>query len=330
LFVLPINSDHGEKEMKELSHTTLDLTHVRCCICGSDDATPIGVGEDFEYHTSRDTFIAMQCNSCGLVYLNPRPAISEFEKIYPSNYHAFDFSEKHFGIIHKIRSQLEAKRLLSWCKGLPDHARILDVGCGDGFHLKLLREYGKKTWKLEGVDLDRRAVKLAEKSGLNVYLGSIETLDLPLNSYDLAMMIATIEHVENPVEILSAVRKLLKPDGKLVIVTDNTDSLDFRAFKGSYWGGYHFPRHWNLFNRNSLTRLTEKADFEIVDLMTAVSPVNWVYSIHNALVDWKAPRWMIDRFTLKSTVSLSVFTLLDIVLQRFGGGALLRAILRKC
>ncbi len=308
---------------------SLKLTHARCCVCDADDANQIGAGEDFEYRTSSDTFLAVQCNSCGLVYLNPRPDVSEFETIYPPTYHAFDFSEEDFGVVYKIRSRLEANRLLSWCRDLPNDARILDVGCGDGFHLNLLRNYGKQTWTLEGVDLDKRAVRMAEKSGLKVYLGSVETLDLPKDGYDLAFMIQTIEHLEKPFEVLSAVKSLLKTGGKLVIVTDNTDSLDFKLFKNRHWGGYHFPRHWNLFNRNSLTELSEKVGFETADLSTQVSPVNWVYSIHNWLVDKEKSRRLVNRFTLKSTVSLSVFTALDIVLQKLGKGALLRAILQK-
>ncbi|MGI8640265.1 MAG: class I SAM-dependent methyltransferase [Pyrinomonadaceae bacterium] len=315
--------------MKNPADKSLKLTRVNCCICETGDAEKIGAGEDFEYRTSGDVFAAMQCNSCGLVYLNPRPDVSEFETIYPPTYHAFDFSEKDFGIVYKIRSRLEAKRLLSWCEDLPSDARILDVGCGDGFHLKLLRDYGKKSWQLEGVDLDKRAVEMAEKSGLKVHPGSVEELDLPENSYDLAFMIQTIEHVEKPDAILSAVKRVLKKGGKLVIVTDNTDSIDFGLFKKSYWGGYHFPRHWNLFNCKSLSKLAKKVGFEIVDLTTQVSPVNWVYSIHNALVDKRAPQFLINQFTLKSTVSLSAFTSLDIVLQKLGRGALLRAILRK-
>jgi ubiquinone/menaquinone biosynthesis C-methylase UbiE len=307
----------------------LKLTFTKCCVCDIDDAVPVGVGEDYEYRTGGDTFLAMRCQSCGLVYLNPRPDISEFETIYPPTYHAFDFSEKDFGIVYKIRSRLEAKRLLSWCAGLPENARILDVGCGDGFHLKLLKKYGEKSWTLEGVDLDKRASEMAEKAGLKVHVGTIENLNLPENHYDLTIMIQTIEHVEKPDEILRAVKRVLKPNGKLVIVTDNTDSLDFKLFKNSYWGGYHFPRHWNLFSRNSLRKLAEKVGFETADLSTQVSPVNWVYSIHNTLVDWNAPRFLINQFTLKSTVSLSAFTALDIGLQKLGKGALLRAILRK-
>lgn len=307
----------------------LNLTGTECCVCNSSDADQVGRGGDFEYRTSEDIFSAVQCNLCGLVYLNPRPAVSELETIYPPHYHAFDFSEENFGFIHRVRSRLEAKRLLSWCKGLPDDARILDVGCGDGFHLNLLKKYGKKSWTLEGVDIDKRAADAAGKAGLKIHLGSIEKINLPKDTYNLAFMIQTIEHVEKPFEILSAIQNVLKPKGRLVIITDNTSSIDFKFFKGSYWGGYHFPRHWNLFNKNSLTKLAEKTGFEIADLTTVVSPVNWVYSFHNALVDLNAPRFLINRFTLKSFVSLSAFTSLDIVLQKLGKGALLQAILQK-
>ena len=130
------------------------------------------------------------------------------------------------------------KRLLRHCKDLPEDARILDVGCGDGFHLKLLLQYGKKPWTLEGIDLDKRAIKMAKNAGFIVHCGTVETIDLAQNTYDLALMIQTIEHLEKPDKVLRAIYKLLKPGGKLVIVTDNTDSLDFRFFKKNYWGGY--------------------------------------------------------------------------------------------
>jgi len=112
-------------------------------------------------------------------------------------------------------------------------------------------------------------------------------------------------------------------------VTDNTDSLDFGLFKRGYWGGYHFPRHLNLFNKSSLTKLALKTGLLVEGLTTIVSPVNWVYSIHNALVDNRAPKFLINRFTLKSFVSLSAFTMLDMILQKAKRGALLRATLQK-
>jgi hypothetical protein len=142
-------------------------------------------------------------------------------------------------------------------------------------------------------------------------------------------MIMTIEHVEKPDDVLRAAYSLLKKNGSLVIVTDNADSIDFKIFKSGHWGGYHFPRHWNLFNRSSLSKLSEKAGFKVCRLKTLVSPVNWVYSIHNILVDKKRPKWLVNRFSLKSVASLGFFTIIDFVLQKFGKGSILQATLEK-
>ena len=121
----------------------LRLQYQRCCLCGTEDADPVGVGEDFEYRTSPDFFMMMRCRRCDVVYLNPRPADRELDRIYPPDYHAYQFSKEEFGLVHAVRRKLEARRLLACCRGLPAGARILDVGCGDGFHLQLLRDFGQ-------------------------------------------------------------------------------------------------------------------------------------------------------------------------------------------
>jgi SAM-dependent methyltransferase len=311
------------------STSPLSLESVKCCICDVDNAEPLAVGEDFEYRTSPDTFLVVRCRQCGLVYHNPRPSLSELPRIYPPDYHAYEFSEERFGFVYTVRRKLESRRLLSACKGLDDNARIIDVGCGDGFHLGLLHDFGKPSWTLEGIDLSDRAVEAGLRKGLKIHHGTVQELDLPKASYDLAFMIATIEHVDDPVGVLMAVRSLLKPGGKVVIVTDNTDTPHFQLFKSRYWGGYHYPRHWNLFNPNTIRTLAQKTRMDVDSLTTIVSPVNWVYSLHCALVDWRAPQWVINRFTLNSTVSLGIFTIIDNLCQWFGKGTLLRATLKR-
>src|SRR5581483_9155409 len=157
----------------------LTLVPTRCCLCGVEDADPIAVGEDFEYRTSPDSFLAVRCRRCGLVYLNPRPDTRDLGRIYPIDYHAFNFSEGQFGLVYKVRRRLEAKRLLASCRALGPEARILDVGCGDGFHLELLREYGRPGWTLEGIDASDRAVEAARGRGLLVHRGSVQDVALP-------------------------------------------------------------------------------------------------------------------------------------------------------
>lgn len=323
-----LSREEGETLIEQLEGN-LHLETTQCCLCETANAAPVGAGEDFEYRTSADHFVAMQCRTCGLVYLNPRPSVDEFKRIYPANYHAFEFSAAQFGLVYQVRRRLEARRLLGWCRGVPDNARILDVGCGDGFHLGVLCEFGKKTWRLEGVDADARAVEIGRRSGLKIHQGMLDAVNLPTDAYDLVLLIQTVEHVAEPPKVLQQIRALLRPGGRLVIVTDNTDSLDFRLFKERYWGGYHFPRHWNLFNPHTMRLLAAKTGFDVEQLTTQVSPVNWTYSIRNTLVDWQAPQWLINRFSLKATVALTCFTGFDTLHQLFGTGALLNAMLRR-
>ena len=105
--------------------------------------------------------------------------------------------------------------------------------------------------------------------------------------------------------------------------------MSFRLFQTRHWGGYHFPRHWNLFDQQNLRLLASRAGFTVDHMDTIVSPVNWTYSIHNFLVDWHAPHWLVRRFTLASPVSLGVFTIVDRIFQLMGRGGLVRAVIRK-
>jgi 2-polyprenyl-3-methyl-5-hydroxy-6-metoxy-1,4-benzoquinol methylase len=307
----------------------LRLEAASCCLCRNAEEMPVGIGEDFEYHVTGDVFLAMQCGGCGTVYLKQRPVAAELDRVYPPNYHAFDFSSERFGLAYAVRQRLEARRLLAHCRDLPADARILDIGCGDGFHLKLLRRFGAPTWELEGVDASERAATAGSKAGLHIHHGTLEELPASCAGYHLVLLIATIEHVGAPLELLSAAAARLRPGGRLLLATDNAGSWSYGLFHRRYWGGYHFPRHWYLFRKDSLRTLALQAGLEVESLGTMMSPVNWVYSIHNALVDWGAPTWLVNRFTLSSPVSLAAFSILGSLQQALGKGELLHAVLRR-
>ena len=299
------------------SASPLALVPVDCCLCRDDQTEPVAVGEDFEHRTSPDTFLAVRCRQCSLVYLNPRPAASELDRIFPSDEDAFPF---------KARRSVETRRLLESCRGLPPDASILDVGCGNGFHLGLLRESGEAGWKLEGIDSSARAVEAARRQGLQIHHGPVQHADLPKDRYDLAFLIAVVEHVDDPPGVVEAVRSLLKPGGKLVIVTPNADSLDSRLFRTRHWGGYHFPRRWNLFSSGTIRLLASKARMTVEEVTTLVTPAHWITSIRNRLMDRNASRWLVEQFNLRAISARAFFTLVDLLV---GQGGLLRATFRR-
>jgi 2-polyprenyl-3-methyl-5-hydroxy-6-metoxy-1,4-benzoquinol methylase len=286
------------------------------------------VGEDFEYRTSPDSFLAVRCPTCEVIYLDPRPSDAMIERLYPDSYHAFSFTDDEFGVVYRIRARLEARRVLAACRGVPDDARIIDVGCGDGFHLGLLREFGGDGWRLEGVDLDERAVNTARARGLEVHHGELAALGLDSGAYDVALLIQTIEHLTDPVSMLETIKRLLKPGGRVLVVTDNAASIDARLFRSRHWGGYHFPRHLHLFNEHALRFAATRAGLEVARLSTIVSPVNWTYSVRNLVQDIGAPRFVTNRFSLVSPGALAAFTVVDMLNVAIGKGALLRAELR--
>jgi SAM-dependent methyltransferase len=293
------------------------------------DGDPVAVGGDFEYDTAPDEFLMVRCRQCRLIYLDPRPAHSEMPRIYPDNYHAFDFQPQKFGLVFRVRHWLVSRQLLRWCRGLPTDARILDVGCGDGFHLEILRDYGAKSWTCEGLDADARAVAPARARGLTVHEGTVDSLELPNAAYHLILMVMTVEHLDEPAATLRQVSRWLAPGGKLVIVTDNAASPDTWLFGGRHWGGYHFPRHTYLFDRTTLAKLGEAAGLTVERVSTAMSPVNWTYSVRNWLQDWGAPNWLVRRFSLQSVFTLGIFTMLDSLLAVVGRGGNLHGVFRK-
>ena len=314
----------------EPSLAPLRVVDSVCSICGSrDKARLVATGEDFEYRTSPETFQMHLCMRCDALFLHPRPDRSELGRIYPADYHALEFSPEEFGLSYVIRRRLEKRRLMDWCRRVPPEGAVIDIGAGDGFHLKILQEFGDPSWRLEAVEPDERAAQAFAGSGIALHTGFIDQVDLSPDSYDFAMMIMVLEHVDDPLGVLHSVRRLLRPGGRLGIVTDNIRAPDARLGRSRHWGGYHFPRHFNLYSAGSLRALGKEAGFETERLTTMVSPVNWTYTVHNFLADRNAPEFLRNRFTLKSPVALAGFTVIDSVLRTFGRGALLRAVLRK-
>ncbi|MCI0545090.1 MAG: class I SAM-dependent methyltransferase [Actinobacteria bacterium] len=306
----------------------LTLVESVCSICGRGDRGRfVASGVDFEYHTTQDTFHVYRC--CDTLFLNPRPSKEDLAKIYPEEYHAYEFSAEEYGIAFKARRWLEGRRLMRWCRGMPTGASIVDVGAGDGFHLEILRKVGDPTWRLVGIEPAVRAASVVASRGIEVHNAFLEEAGLADESFDLALMIMVIEHVPDPVAMLDEVRRILRPGGRIGLITDNIGSMDARFGSTRHWGGYHFPRHLNLYSRDSLRNLATAAGLEVVELKTMVSPVNWTYTVHNRLVDRGAPEWATGLFTLRSAPALSFFTALDALAAMTGNGALLRAVLRR-
>lgn len=258
----------------------------------------------------------MACRRCGHRYLDPRPSPSDLDVIYPSTYYTLAGTD---GIVARMQRRWERGKVETWRRAMgPGPKRILDVGCGDGRILQVLRDFGPAEWELAGVDFDAEAVEKCRQRGFTAYRKRVEELGEAEGGFDAILMLQLIEHVEDPVAIARKVFSLLRPGGVFVVETPNLAGLDYRLFKGRWWGHYHFPRHWNLFTTESLHRMLEAQGFSILRTDQLISTSAWTISLHNYFLDrdWPAP--VVRFMSYRNPLLLALFVTLDAVRARLG------------
>ena len=290
----------------------INKEYNNCCVCNLDDSTIISEGIDFEYETVEDNFTFSKCNKCGHVFLNPRPTPSSLKQIYPNNYGNYSNSQK-FSLSFAVKSYLEYFFIKKLYKTGNEPTSILDVGCGDGRLLNIIKKTVSTKCKLEGIEISDYASINAKKAGFGVITGSIESINLEPNKYDYIFMIQVIEHLHMPVNSIIKLKKSLKKGGILVIETPDTDCLDYKIFRKRYWGGFHYPRHFNLFNKNNLSKLITDNKLVLLKSYNKLQPVHWIWSFHHILKEKIGINKFTNSFNIKNPFWIIFFSFIDFI-----------------
>jgi O-antigen biosynthesis protein len=145
--------------------------------------------------------------------------------------------------------------------------RILDVGCSTGYLARRMQSLGAT---VVGLEIDERAAEQARRVCEEVYVGDVETMDLPLEpaSFDAVVCGDIIEHLRDPQTFLARVRPLLRAEGRLVLSTPNVANwamrlgLLFGRFRYTEWGILD-RTHTHLFTRKTLQECVEAAGYQV-------------------------------------------------------------------
>jgi len=135
--------------------------------------------------------------------------------------------------------------------GLPRPARVLDAGCGSGRNMVELAELGAVT----GVELSKTSVSLARARLLgNVVEGSVLAMPFDPDSFDLAVSLDVIEHLDDDVEALRELRRVVAPGGALLVTVP--------AYAWLWSGHDEINHHHRRYTRRSLQRVAEQAGWK--------------------------------------------------------------------
>ena len=313
----------------EKHSTPIQTILVECNLCGQPDYTVLTHGRDFEYGTCPDEFELVQCTHCHHVYLNPRPHVMELDTIYPEHYFPYHFDSLLNPLVKKARDIVQQSKAKAIQKYAGDHAKIIDIGCGGGAFLRILRDFGNKSWALFGNDFSNHAMASLQKQNFQALQGRFEALDLPPNSFDLITMNQVIEHLDDPDTVIKKIAMVLKPGGYIFIETPSLTGWDAKLFKHRYWGGYHFPRHWHLFTPQTLQTLLQKHGLHIVETTAMASPSFWVQSCHHYCSEQPLLKRFADFFDFRNALLMAIFTFIDIIQKPFNMTSNMRIIAQK-
>ena len=226
-----------------------------CILCGSEMAECIHSGPDRLLGLPGD-YQVMRCPICGLARTEPQIPVEARARYYAP--------EAGAGAGKARRIVLYQSRLaVRLDKALPSDGgrRVLDVGCGEGVFLALMRERG---WQAVGVELGEESARIArEERGLDVRTGDLFSLDAEPSSFDAVVMSHVLEHLPDPVGALARVRELLEPGGMLMLSLPNYRCLESRVFRGN-WFPWCLPPHLYHFDVRSVRMALERVGLEVV------------------------------------------------------------------
>jgi SAM-dependent methyltransferase len=200
-----------------------------------------------------------RCTACGHMQLEPMPSSAELTDAYGS-------AASDAYIAEEAGQRETARRELS---RIERHARnrgaLLDLGCWVGFLLSEARERG---WQPTGVEPSEFASEYARRRlGLNVITGDLLAAPLSAHTFDAVAMGDVIEHLPAPLEALGRIRELLVPEGLLWLALPDAGSRVARTMGARWWSV--LPTHVQYFTRNSISRLLERAGFEVLEIGTS-------------------------------------------------------------
>jgi SAM-dependent methyltransferase len=215
------------------------------------------------------------CAGCRTVFQDPMPAASELPAFYPSEYH----SQTGQGPVGTLRHKVRLRRLTSLA---PGDGALLDFGCGNGAFLRraAAENPGREYYGFEIAD--RPEVLALDDGAVTIFRGDLDALLARLPPCQIITMNHVIEHLPDPLRVVSALGARLAPGGLLEGQTPAAGSLEHRVFR-TRWSGYHAPRHTVVFSPSGLAILLARAGLTGTVVRGAFNPAGVAVSLASAL-----------------------------------------------
>lgn len=211
-----------------------------------------------------------KCSKCSLVFLGNGIIPLEDKVLYAYDYiqrRGYDIPDSY---VAKAK-EATAVHYLSFLEKYVSKKNLLEVGCATGITLKVARDRG---WSVYGAEINEAAASIARKllHTETIKTGYLDEEVFPDNFFSAVLMFDVLEHIHNPLKLMVNLRKKLKPEGFLFLLTPNINSLSAKILKGKW--PHLFLEHVCLYSPESVKFLLNKYHFKILKIGWANKFVN--------------------------------------------------------
>ena len=208
---------------------------------------------------SKETFELLYDENLDMLITSPQPGENNLSRYYESEDYIShtdgkrSFFEKAYHFIKNIalKNKLSLINDLQKSKG-----NLLDIGAGTGDFLLVAKENG---WKTVGIEPSEKAKAIAQKKGVEL---KSNLSDLENHSFDVITMWHVLEHVPNLENQIKELKRLVKPNGSIIIAVPNFKSYDANYYK-EFWAAFDVPRHLWHFSKTAIQKLFSVENLEL-------------------------------------------------------------------
>ncbi len=220
-----------------------------CSICGKDSFKTL-----YDYGVFSRRITASVCKNCGLVCLNPRWSEERNEKVYQSEYYGNWLPKIKKGFDNK-ESRLHAGKVFNDLQSyITRDMKIIEVGCGEGYNLVVLKENGFNN--LIGLEPSLDCYHKLSEYGIDCINSTLSNLDVDSWKFDCCILSGVLQQFTESQKALNTIHRVLKPDG--VIFVSVPHYYGFKTYE------QFIQYHSSYFSRVTLEMLLNNSGF-IVD-----------------------------------------------------------------
>jgi len=211
------------------------------------------------------------CPKCNTFFCNPRPSVEELEIFYGNTPSASFWNDVFWPAVEERRRNEifapRARKIREFCQSKGIFVKkVLDIGAGNGIFLEEFRKLDKDA-EYCAIDPGKKAVEKCMEKGFKVFQSTIEQADQCHGWADLAVSFEVLEHVFDPLEFVTSVKKCLAPGGVALMTTLNQEGFDLRLLKEKSTQILP-PLHMNFFSLAGFRNLFTQAGFSAVEIDT--------------------------------------------------------------